>query len=75
LYQPVWNAILKGFGSHEQGSSARASGRSPWDTVHPGRSRTVGSDTRDRDQLARRAAEHIAAELANYGAAPWHHAS
>jgi len=71
FYQPVWNAILKGFGSHEQGSTTRTSGRSPWDTVHPGRSRTFGSEAHDRDKLVKQAEDHIARQVASYGSAPW----
>ena len=72
FYVPVWNAILSGFGSHEQGSRTRQGARSKWDTVHPGRSRTFGSDTHDKDELIRAVREHIAAQLARYREAPWH---
>lgn len=50
-YQPVWNSVLTGFGSHEQGASTRRSGRSKWDTVHSGRARTFGDESFDRDAL------------------------
>ncbi len=71
FYQPVWNAVLKGFGSHEQGSSTRTSRRSPWDTVHPGRNRTFGAEAYDRDKLVGQAQDHIARQIASYGSAPW----
>jgi hypothetical protein len=71
FYRPVWNGVLNGFGSHEQGSTTRQSGRSRWDTVHPGRSRTFGASRHDPDVLIARARAHIAQQLANYGAAPW----
>src|ERR1700760_2513849 len=48
FYKPVWNAILRGFGSKEQGPTTRASQRTKWDTVHPGRNRTYGLDSHDR---------------------------
>ena len=73
-YRPVWNAVLTGFGSHEQGSSTRASGRTKWDTVHPGRSRTFGAETHDRDQLTELAKRHIGTQLATYDQVPWHQA-
>jgi hypothetical protein len=71
FYQPVWNAILTGFGSHEQGSSTRRGARSKWDTVHPGRSRTFGADRHDKDKLIRIVDVHIMDQLASYGSAPW----
>ena len=71
FYKPVWNAVLKGFGSHEQGSTTRQSGRSPWDTVHPGRSRTFGLETHDIGGLIKRVHDHISTQLASYGTAPW----
>lgn len=42
-YKPVWNAVLRGFGAKEQGAATRSSAQSPWDAVHPGRSRTFGA--------------------------------
>ena len=72
FYQPVWNAILRGFGGHEQGSATRKSARTSWDTVHPGRNRTYGADTRDKDALVAAAQEHIATQLARYDDVPWH---
>jgi hypothetical protein len=72
VYQPVWNAVLTGFGNHEQGASTRRSRRSKWDTVHRGRNRTFGSDRYDRSQLERAARNHIQQQIASYNAAPWH---
>jgi hypothetical protein len=71
FYKPVWNAILTGFGGHEQGQSTRQGARSKWDTVHPGRNRTFGSDRHDKGNLTRSVQEHIAAQLASYLTAPW----
>ncbi|MBL7497323.1 Eco29kI family restriction endonuclease [Frankia sp. CNm7] len=51
-YTPVWNSVLTGFGSNEQGSSTRQGQRTKWDTVHPGRSRSYGEDKRSREILA-----------------------
>ena len=41
-YKPVWNSCLDGFGKHDQGKNRRATERSWWDTLHPGRSWTKG---------------------------------
>lgn len=40
-FRPVWNSevgICFGFGKHGDSASTRANTRSPWDTLHPGRS-------------------------------------
>lgn len=37
-YQPVWNALVDGFGNHHPGKGRINGIRSLWDTVHPGRS-------------------------------------
>jgi hypothetical protein len=71
FYRPLWNDVLNGFGSHEQGSSTRQSSRSRWDTVHPGRTRTFGASKHDPDVLIAKARAHIAEQLSNYEAAPW----
>lgn len=72
FYQPVWNTVLDGFGSREQGSTTRRSKRSKWDTVHPGRKRTYGADTYDPSQLAQDVTAHIAWQIDRYEEAPWH---
>ena len=46
LFQPIWNnetKILFGLGKHGDAATTRANRRSPWDTLHPGRS-WAGSD-------------------------------
>lgn len=72
FYKPVWNAILTGFGSHEQGSTTRQGARSKWDTVHPGRNRTFGADPHDKKGLIQTVRQHVADQLASYGTARWH---
>lgn len=37
-HQPVWNAVVDGFGNHDPGAGRRQGRRSRWDVVHPGRS-------------------------------------
>jgi hypothetical protein len=71
FYRPLWNGVLNGFGSHEQGSSTRQSSRSRWDTVHMGRSRTFGANRHNPDVLIAQVQAHITEQLANYRAAPW----
>jgi hypothetical protein len=70
-YEPVWNAILRGFGSNEQGSTTRKSARTKWDTVHPGRRRTYGENPHDRDELVAQAKAHIARQIAADQNVPW----
>jgi Eco29kI restriction endonuclease len=41
MFKPIWNdevGICFGFGKHGDAPATRANTRSPWDTVHPGRS-------------------------------------
>jgi hypothetical protein len=72
FYKPAWNAILTGFGSHEQGSSTRQGARSKWDTVHPGRNRTFGADKHDQAALVKAVDKHITVQITTYQNAPWH---
>ena len=46
-YQPVWNAVVGGFGNHDPGAGRRNQRRSRWDTLHPGREWAF--DLRDRE--------------------------
>ena len=36
-FQPVWNKVIDGFGSHDPGKGRYGQRRSAWDTLHPGR--------------------------------------
>lgn len=36
--RPIWNNILDGFGNHAPGTGRIGQSKSPWDTLHPGRS-------------------------------------
>ncbi|MDT0377211.1 Eco29kI family restriction endonuclease [Streptomyces sp. DSM 42041] len=72
-YQPVWNSVLNGFGSHEQGQSTRKSKKSKWDTFHEGRDRTHGGDAHDPEQLAAEVAAKIDQQVTNYHSMPWPH--
>lgn len=37
-FQPVWNALIDGFGNHDPGNGRREGVNSRWDTLHHGRS-------------------------------------
>ncbi len=40
-FSPLWNKLVEGFGNHDPGSGRVGQKRSPWDTIHPGRSWTA----------------------------------
>jgi len=51
-FRPLWNVIVEGFGNNPTGGPRESQKRSPWDTLHPGRS-GVGQateETRKREQ-------------------------
>lgn len=70
-YRPVWNDVLNGFGSREQGSTTRQSSRSKWDTVHRGRARTFGKEKHSRESLEESLRVRISQQVEEYGRAPW----
>src|ERR1700677_170264 len=72
-YQPVWNSVLTGFGSNEQGSTTRQSKKTKWDTVHPGRRRSHGGEVHDSELLRAEVKAHIERQVNRYGALPWPH--
>jgi hypothetical protein len=72
-YQPVWNSILTGFGSNEQGPTTRQSKKTKWDTVHPGRRRSHGGEIYDPDVLNANVKAHIERQVSRYGGLPWPH--
>lgn len=72
-YQPVWNSILTGFGSNEQGSATRQSKKTKWDTVHPGRRRSHGGEVHDSELLKAEVGAHIKRQVNRYGGLPWPH--
>jgi hypothetical protein len=73
LYRPVWNSVLTGFGSHEQGESTRRSKRSKWDTFHAGRARTDGGTVHDLGELTTEVTQHISDQISQYHELPWPH--
>jgi len=53
LFRPIWNKEMKicfGIGKHGDSASTRRNKRSPWDTMHPGRS---WADATVEDQMSR----------------------
>ena len=52
-YKPVWNSCLDGFGKHDQGKHRRATERSWWDTLHPGREWTKGETEQKTSEEAK----------------------
>ncbi|WP_218001248.1 Eco29kI family restriction endonuclease [Nocardia thailandica] len=72
-YKPVWNTVLRGFGSHEQGATTRKSGKSKWDTVHDGRSRSHGDVPHELAELITEATEHIEWQVERYTSLQWQH--
>jgi Eco29kI restriction endonuclease len=65
-HQPVWNAMLDGFGNHDPGGGRRQGKRSVWDTLHPGRSWAVffADNGQVASQIEQELAEYLRARLA-----------
>ncbi|WP_346294426.1 Eco29kI family restriction endonuclease [Sphaerothrix gracilis] len=65
LFQPIWNSetkILYGLGKHGDSATTRANKRSPWDTLHPGRTWAADStdDARTPEQIEADLTRHFA---------------
>ena len=55
-FQPLWNAIIDGFGNHTPGEGRFNQAKSGWDVLHPGRAwaaRCMGKPP-DYDDLVKR---------------------
>jgi hypothetical protein len=65
LFKPIWNnetGILYGLGKHGDAATTRQNKRSPWDTLHPGRTwagKTV-ADARPKARIMSDLAKHFA---------------
>jgi Eco29kI restriction endonuclease len=64
LFRPIWNKqvnICYGIGKHGDSPTTRANKRSPWDTMHPGRSWAADTvyNQMDRKEIERRIASHF----------------
>lgn len=65
LFKPIWNKEIKicfGIGKHGDNASTRRNKRSPWDTMHPGRSwaRNTAEDQMTRSEIEAKIASHYA---------------
>jgi hypothetical protein len=45
-FRPLWNVVVEGFGNNPTGGPREGQKRSPWDTLHPGRT-GVGQATEE----------------------------
>ena len=64
-FKPVWNNEVKvcyGFGKHGDSAATRANERSPWDTLHPGRSWAKS----DKNTPNKRSISRIRADIAEH---------
>lgn len=55
LFKPIWNkeiGLIYGFGKHGDAASTRANKRSPWDTLHQGRSWAGADELTDAKSLS-----------------------
>lgn len=64
LFHPIWNKetrILLGFGKHGDSAETRGNKRSPWDTLHPGRSwaRDTKEDQKSLADIEADVAQHF----------------
>lgn len=64
FFKPIWNSETKicfGLGKHGDSSETRANGRSPWDTMHPGRgwADASGSDQKTASLIIDQIADHL----------------
>ncbi|WP_100489919.1 Eco29kI family restriction endonuclease [Mycobacteroides abscessus] len=58
-YLPIWNELLKGFGSHGQGHD-RGNPPSRWDTFHPGRYAAAQPSNHDVQALHKQVTDEVA---------------
>ena len=64
LFRPIWNKEIKicfGIGKHGDSASTRRNKRSPWDTMHPGRSwaKATVEDQMSRAEIGDKIAAHF----------------
>ncbi|WP_223531779.1 Eco29kI family restriction endonuclease [Pseudomonas sp. GL-RE-20] len=64
FFKPIWNSETKvcfGLGKHGDSSDTRANKRSPWDTLHPGRSwaESTATDQKPYEQIVEQVAAHL----------------
>ncbi|WP_237059706.1 Eco29kI family restriction endonuclease [Loktanella sp. M215] len=63
LFRPIWNnetRILFGLGKHGDAATTRANNKSPWDTIHPGRTWAMGNrEARGTEDILLEVARHF----------------
>lgn len=61
MFSPLWNQHLDGFGNHDPGKGRYNQQRSPWDTVHPGRSwaEKLQPNSRTAEQITKDAVKFL----------------
>ncbi|TAJ27560.1 MAG: Eco29kI family restriction endonuclease [Nitrospirae bacterium] len=61
MFSPLWNQHLDGFGNHDPGKGRYNQQRSPWDTVHPGRSwaERLQPNSRTAEQITKDAVKFL----------------
>ena len=67
-FQPAWNRVVDGFGSHDPGEGRKGQARSRWDTLHPGR--PWAHKLSDRDETAADIQRHLKAHFDEMKAPP-----
>ena len=61
LFRPVWNNEIKvcyGIGKHGDDPGTRENGRSPWDTLHPGRPWAINEPQKSVEQILAEISRH-----------------
>lgn len=59
-FNPIWNAVVDGFGLHDPGSTRYGQRRSDWDTLHPGRPWSPKmKDGNSMDQIKQEIIDHF----------------
>jgi hypothetical protein len=65
LFHPIWNSetqLVYGLGKHGDAASTRSNKRSPWDTLHPGRTWAGDSklqDAKDQERIKTELEQHF----------------
>jgi hypothetical protein len=72
FYKPIWNKeirLMHGFGKHGDSATTRQNARSPWDTMHPGRSWADNSaiDQKPKEEITQGIRKHFEANPPHTG--------
>lgn len=60
-FSPLWNKVVDGYGNHDPGKGRYNQQRSPWDTLHPGRSwaKKLNKNERTKRQILAKVAKFL----------------